>query len=313
MIVRAGENQNYPFKGRKVRGFSFIPRLTSTAPAVPQVIGDYNAKGCFVKLQLTRRNSKGAQQKHVIFTENLRTLAAETALRNSLEEFVLPSSTTKFDEKLVVQGLGVAEVAIRPMLVDLGTVIDLRNDDVLELTVNSGGNEYSSAIDTATSFLEVQIYEGEGEELAIPQIISDSVTTNESNNTYNPGDNTVSVCFINLDKTDKLTASQVLQSVNITSSRLSINDSWNEVQAKNAQRMASSEFNILGQSAVLMHGNIIQQAVKVDLQFISANVTGGNNYVVSRKMISSPEIFQQGMKNVAAVKAVNEQKLMGGN
>lgn len=314
MILRTNEKNSFDIKARKIRGINITAFMVANAVATPLQNQDFVPQNITLKLQLQRKKRNGQLSKTIIFSDNLKVLGMETAIGTGLMQFISPANGTGTPLILVPNGVAVIEEAIIPVKIDLGSVIDLRNDDTLSLTISSNGQEWGGNADASASFLEVNWFEGSGQEFATPIIQTDSVSSGESNNVYNVGDCVRRVVFINIRETDTQTANQIIDTVNVTTASFQTSDTWNELQSYNASQINGFDYLFNAQSAILMNTQQkLQNQVAVDIQFIATNISGGQNYIVSRKYISDKDLYTSAQVKAQNADANEVQKLITTN
>jgi len=76
-----------------------------------------------------------------------------------------------------------------------------------------------------------------------------------------------------------------------------------------------NDADYLGQSLVLLRNpnGMIAHRCKITLNFNSANVSGGKNYVVKRRWSSTPNLMQKAELAKVAMVEKNKARLVGGN
>jgi len=308
--IRFGETQIITARSRAVRGLTLRANLYSSAVNVAQRCDDFVADGITVKVFLKR---KGGSKR--VAQDNLRVLGMDSSMCTSLFKYLSPVNSSGAPIILLASAVAVKAQGIIPTIIDFGGTIQLENDDLLEATVTSTRSEYSSAIDTSVSFVEADFYETAGIEYATPVIDVDSVNPSESSCDYDGGDNLRSVTFINTDKVNALSASQVLNNIAIDSDIVSVNDVWSEAYTKTIASCQGSDSDFLGQSLILLRNpaEMLSHKCKITLNFNSSNVNGGKNYVVKRRWSSSPMLMQKATLKRDAMFQKNAQRLVGGN
>lgn len=308
--VRYGETQIISARARNVRGLTLRGNLYATAVATALRCDDFKAEGITVKVFLKR---KGGTKR--ICQDNLKVLGMDSSLCTSLFKYLSPMNAAGAVVVLLSQAGAVKEQGILPTIIDFGGTISLEADDLLECTVTSTRSEYSVAIDTSLSFIEVDFFETAGIEEATPVIDVESVNPNESSCDYDGGDNLRSVTFINTDKTSTLSASQVVNNIAIDSDIVGVNDVWSESYTKTQSYCQGNDDTFIGQSLVLLRNpnGMLSHQTKITLNFNSASVTGGKNYVVKRRWSSTPMLQQKSTLKRAAMAQKNSARLAGGN
>lgn len=260
--------------------------LTAAVTNTPIAAGSFDPSKIQVKVYLKR-----GRHQIQICNDNLKVLATDSALGNALIGFVAPGVNST-SIVTVAAAVGVDEQQMLPFKVDFGGVIDLQGGDELELTVTSQGNEYDATIDSTVSFVNFDFLDSCGVEKGIPVITCISVNTGDSNNTFDGGNGVTRIAFINLDKTDRLAASQVLQNVAISSDKLNLSLQYNSLQTYFAGISDGFDYADCGQSMVLYdakrRSKYLNQTT-VTASFTPANVNAGQCYMVVRSKKFLPD------------------------
>lgn len=309
--IKIRETINLDSKGKKVTGFTFRTWMQAALVNVALNNADFDASQIQVKCVLFR-GSGAAKKRHVIFNESLQPLVVESSMISGLSEFVQPNGGTEIIQN-VLQGVATKAVVIIPMQIDLESVIDLQEDDLLQLTVTSKGGEYSADVDTANSFISVDVVEGEGYEIALPQIDVLSVNPNEGTNNYDAGDSVKCIVFVNNDKSDNLASSQVIDNITLMSDKVNISATSDDLLDRNLGYMTRPQFESLGQSRIILmpkEGRLCNN-VTLEASFDSSNVNGGENFFVIRRFVGNAGRLETTKKRVTLEAIKDETKLHG--
>jgi len=275
MKILIGQQDYDSFRRKKVKGVNGFFKAVASAANVPIAQGDVDFTKAMIQVKLFRNG-----RQYEICNGPLLPLIQETAI--GVSAFAYNSPVYGQPIVLTAAGAGVNEIGIYPFNIDFGGIVDLRADDELVISFQSTGADATSAIDANSSYYVVNIWEGAGFELGLPTIKQQVVMTSESTRSY-PVDGKVNrVVFINCDKTTNDYIDQVIQNLNVNNEDLSINDTYEELLAKNATYMSDADFAMLGQSMILFRTEREVANSEVQIQFNSANVASGKNFLVWR-------------------------------
>ena len=293
MNVKVNETKTITATSRTVSGMTVRTVIYNTAVATTNKNNDFLPEK--VQIRITLNHAGKAIQ---IYNDNLRIIAMDSSLGSGLFQYLSPSNATGFPIVLLAQGGAVKEISLLPIVIDFGTVINLTGDDYLEAEIVSNGNEYSANVDTSLTAMQVDWIEANGVGNAIPIVDVQSVNPNEGSDDYDCGNGVSRVSFINTDKSGQLTANQVISTNQVSSDRFRASDNYLEAFTKSITGLSEDEISRIDQSLFLvrMAKGEVTHNCKVTLSFNSSNVNGGKNFVVKRRMLSSPSIFAQAEK-----------------
>lgn len=275
MKIEFGQ-QNYDvFKRKKVRGINGFVKVVHTAPNVPFVTGAVDLTKTFITIKLTRSGRTMS-----ICEGPFLPLVQETAI--GVASFAYNSPVYGLPVILTPAAVGVQEQGLFPFNIDFGRILDLREDDELVVNFQSTGADASAAVDLNLSYYVINICEGAGFEAGVPRIITQVIQPGESNRSYPVEGRVNRVVFINADMNSKNYSDQVVLSINVNNQDLSLNDTYEELLSKNSSYMSEDDFTYLGQSMILFKTDREVLNSEINIQFNSANVNGGKNFLVWR-------------------------------
>jgi len=271
-----GQTASIYCNSRTVKGISVRANVVSNAVNTPQINGNFDPS----KVQV-RVTAKRGGKEVTLYSGNLQTWAAASTIGKAGFSFANPSATGEIGITTLAAAVAAAEVRLYPLYLDFGSIVDGKLGEVT-CTLQSNGNEYSAA-NLSNSSITFDFEEGNGTEFFTPNIVVQSVSANESSREYALGSMVKRVVFVNYDKTDKLTASNVLTMANFSSDEYATNDNWNALQAKACLLMSEDDFNNIAQSVILINDreSIPATNAAINCQFETTNVNGGKNYIVS--------------------------------
>lgn len=229
-----------------------------------------------IKVTLERDN-----QRKTICDSDARILGMDSKLFDALFEYVMPAANQK-DITLLAHGAAAKNQIVIPFAVDFGTVINVKNSDILTLDINVQNGTFGTAVDGTVSYIQAKVIEGIGLEFVTPKIEVYPVKAAEANMKVYLGNNVVSVSYINTVETGQLDADLVLTDVKLDTDRLSFAKDYYELAAERADLteggVTNSEYR--GQSLQIHAGEV--DDAKLELTFNSANVDSNVNFIVVR-------------------------------
>lgn len=280
-VIKSGEIQSIQVGGKTVRGFSVGMYLRASAVNTALSTTDYNWRNVTVKSTLKRGNKE-----YVLVSTTLDVLQ-QVVCYNDSEYFISsysnqtkPAYSTLFTQVGVLTYPDVAVKGLYYIPVDFKfpSVINLTAGDVLNIEVNCNDGTFQGNADTALSYLLLSEIEAVGVEFGIPMLKTLSIQPNQENLTLDLGSNVDELYFINLDKTNPLTANQVIQSVTLASDKLKYTKQYIELLGMRSNSTNRNDPDRLGQTFRLSN-EIDLDGANVTIQFNTANVNTGMNYI----------------------------------
>ncbi|UAY54795.1 hypothetical protein [Arachidicoccus terrestris] len=288
MIVKVGESRQDIVRSGTYNSVNVNLYVVAAAVNTAFVDADVKKQNVSIKVVLKRSG-----QQHIIMQDNLLLLGTYNSLKKGYAEF----------NKGIVKAAAAAavkEVRLFPVTLNFGGHIRVSDGDelIVEVTPALTGL-FSANVDTALSYVEFQSNPSIGYEVGIFSTISEVVQQNTNKQSFSPGDNVVRMALLNFDKTSL--ASEVVTNLNISSDRLDVSMSFNQLlaaellQYDDKQRLDySTSTPALPQSFFLFDGlktGDELDTVKVDASFNSANVASSSNYLVSTKYVTNIEML----------------------
>lgn len=285
MNVRNLDIQNESVRGITTSGIMVKAVLVNSSGTSTSADVDFSKS--IIKVILNR----GGRQ-YVILQSNLKILGLASNLDGLLQYafagggFNIPSS------------LG----SMQSFIIPFGGHINLKGDDFIYVEVQNLAGLFTSTI-AATSFLDVRLIKSVGYEQFIPSITTMVIQANETTRNYDLGDNIIKACLLNYDKTDF--TNNVVSNLTFSSDRLNENYTFMDLVTFKLSRYKTQllgdtnpdlSSRINGDQCFTLidfastHGGIFQQ-VQFDINFNSAQVTAGNNYIVYWSYYTTPEIL----------------------
>lgn len=282
------ETRSISVKNRTISGVNgYATMVHGTANTALQQ-GYFDMSKVQVKVTLKRGG-----REFTLAMDNLKVLAFESGFFSSQFESFAPSNTASTPLVLLAPAVGVFSMGIVPWVIEFGGPINVSGNDELLIEMQTTGI-WNSALNTTTSSFSFGDVETIGVEKYTPYIKSKSISPGDSTAIVDAGSNIMGVAFINFDKTTILSADACINSVQLNSDRVSMSLAYNELLTRRAD-----QFNTAAAAALRSQSFYIAQAeemdrVRVDLNLTSANITNGNNYIVTRNFYSDKRLFELG-------------------
>ena len=192
------------------------------------------------------------------------------------------NAATPHGDVLVAKGGSVKGSTVHTLQLNFSGIINLRGSDRLEVEMqwSQQASTATAASLDATSYLTIDFIPGIGLEYFTPTIKTYAVQDGQNEWTRGLGNNLQALHFINADKTNTLTANQVVEVCQFKSDKLSYSKNYQQLLA---ERNGQSEKNLERfQSFALYAGNNELDKAALELRLNDGNVTAGNNYIVVR-------------------------------
>ncbi|MFT3945946.1 MAG: hypothetical protein QM763_03140 [Agriterribacter sp.] len=293
MVVKQGESKQEVLRSGTYRSITVIPYLVAAANNDRLTASDLDASQVNVKVILKRNKAT-----YLIMNDNLKLLAFANTLKKGFQEFY-----NGLD--IVFPAASVKHVSIRPVTLDFGTNIRLNAGDelVAEVKVATTGAFFTD-VNATDSYAEFYFNPSVGYEAGVPEVVCEVVQANATKQSFSLGSGVTDVSFINFDKDDLV--SQVITTLQLSSDKLDLGLSFNQLQARRTQllgeqanvRYGSSlpvtvanqaifrALDFFPQSMPIVCGEELDTA-KLDISFNGANVVASQNYVVYRRVSTS--------------------------
>lgn len=248
-------------------------------------------------LTLESIQCKGKLTRHgkefTLFSMSLRELLFISNWRKDLfRQFSVSQYSTA--QILVAKGVATKQSINVPYYIDFGGFINLKNDDKFEFIMDIPNGSYNLNINTTTSQLQVDFEYGIGIEVATPYYTTSQIIAASENWPYDLKPKTDFVLFANYDKTDYLTASQVVSSLDFKSDVKSYSRQINQMsldQQLGGYRPTTPNYEAY-QSLEIYDGPCIQSG-RVNLTLNSGNVVASKNVIISRYFYSDEYLINR--------------------
>jgi hypothetical protein len=315
MLAKAGESKQETYRQGTFGSITIIPYLVAAAANDKIVASDLDTSGINVKVILKR--DRGT---NVIMNDSLKLLGTFDTLLGNYHEF-----TSGLD--FVYPADGVKNILIRPVTLSFGTSLRVNPGDelIIEVKVSKPG-AFGAAISEADSYVEFYANSSVGYEAGIPEVVCEVVQSNATKQSFSLGDSVRDIAVLNFDKDDL--SSQVINTLQLSSDRLGLGLSFNQLQAMRILKYGNAPayrygtalpvtianqaifraLDFLPQSFVVACADDLD-AVKLDISFNGANVSASNNYVVCRRIRSSKEIVRSSLSRAQKHTKENYDKL----
>jgi hypothetical protein len=281
-ILRQGESLNFEVKNKTVQRLVIKVVARHTTNNIAIVAADVNLDAVLAKIHLNRGG-----QLHTLVADKIKPLVIESAYRRASFQHVKPLNPTY--TQLIVQGAAIKNLVMQTLYIDLGTPINLRGDDKLQVQLDSMNNLFSNNIDVTGSFIEADMEEAVGYETFTPIIQTKTVQAGESRIQLDLGDNVQEVMWVNTDKTTQTEGDKVIEQFSIATDRWSKTDNYRELIASRAEDFRFlTESDERAQTFSLLKGEDFDN-VRLDVTLNPANVAAGKNIIVVRSFMTSAD------------------------
>lgn len=207
MTIKIGENKSLTLNNMTTDGILFNIYLKATTVNVAILPADFVAQEVSLKVELKRAGGNMN-----IISDNMQIVGMYSALQYGIDAWVNGNILT-------AAAAAVKEDRIISVFVPFGGPINLKGTDELAIQVLAGRACFSAAIDGAISYIEFNAHPAVGYEFGTPQLISQVVQANITQERYSIGDFVTKLVFLNFDQTT--IATPVINNVMISS------DKWN--------------------------------------------------------------------------------------
>jgi len=297
ITLNSGQNDAKTYSGKKYGAIVMTALVSANVVNVGIVEHDFLPQNLTIEASLLR-NGKN----HQICAGNGDSLLPASNFETGGFDFFQPGFATNTGYQILASAGGVVkEQGIVTVVIPFGSVLDLTKGGQISLKANAATGIFSSAIDTTISNVTLDLVEIEGQEIGLPQILTQVVSPNEVNPQFTPGNGVKSVYFINRDKAGITTANQVISQATTDASGRS--SSWNYQQLiamRGNQFQSIDEGTKRAQSFCLLPYNPTKLYFGVSCRptLVSANVTSSKNYFVAWRISPSSESLAIGQNEL---------------
>jgi len=241
-ITYNNQTNTEKFRGSKYGGV--LLSLYTVESGVNTDLGDdaLNLLNCTLKAEL-HREVGGKMHIHTLFNGNLAPLAFASAYPTAQYGYFNPANTTNQGFTILeLKGAAIKEKGTKNVFIPFGGIVDTTgaNGGKIVLTILNGAL-FTTAADTALSYIQSDLLEEEGIETYLPAITVESIEANQVSPTFAPSGLVRRATFVNLDKLTSLVADQVISQMTISHSGSSRNVNYNELI-----NLRSAQFESLG-------------------------------------------------------------------
>lgn len=291
MVVKPNETKSESIQNSHIQGFSLkaVARLVSgqTGNAI------FDLSKTILKVILHRDG-----QQHTICNDSLLPLVIESLYFNGGFAYTQGRGANDF---IALNGATSNKLKMLPLAIDFGTVLNIKGDDRLdvELIVNQEtflhpDTKNTENVDFGQCYIQMDKTEGIGLEYRTPSIMTKSISPGESRYPLSLGDNVERITFINTlkDGAYKIQESP-LETVQLSSDKLSFSDNLKELLAKRAMMFQAPELANARNHSFSLHMGTELDSAQLDLGFNPQYVAGGENYIVYRTFKTSAKLISQ--------------------
>ena len=268
MTLRNNDTQSLKLRNKTVQRFAFVLNLIGNGTLANVLLEYINVKA------VLRRGGK----EYVLFNENLQLLAQESMFFQG------------YDHALQKTAISIsATQKMLPLMVDLGSPVNLKGMDELTMEVTSKTGWYAD-FDASQSSLEVEDREAIGIEAYIPFIKTFSISATHSRVKESLGDNVTSITLLNTEPArTNSDADCVFQGMIITSDKYSASDNRGRLLSRRASQFTNSSDAILRKESFRYIPNLELHDVEITLELNGGNVAATKNYIVYRSYVVTQE------------------------
>jgi hypothetical protein len=278
MTLRNNDTQNMKLSRKTVQRFAFILNLVGAGDVATVALDLIN-----VKCILTRSGSE-----YVLFHENLQLLSMEANFFGGFTHAFKKDSLVISDTARII-----------PLMLDLGSPVNLSADDELNIEVTTKSGWYGT-FDAGQSSVDVEYREAIGIEIAIPFIKTKAIQATNSRVVESLGDNVTSIMLLNVEANrSNSEADKVWESLILISDKWSVSDNRGRLLARRA-----TQFETVGAAASRGENfryvpNAELDALQITIELRGTNVVATKNYIVYRTFLPTAvtSIRSQRMKN----------------
>lgn len=214
MIIKLGENKSQIVNNETVNGIMVDVYLLHGTANTAFLSSAFVPSEVQVKVELKR--TKGNL---TVIQDNLQFLGMFSSKDYGNKEWTVGTVLT-------YPSGGVKSSKVYSLWIPFGGPINLKGSDELVISMIAGRSIFSSAVDSAISYVDFNYSTCIGYEVATPFIRSQVVQANISNEKYSLGDNVIKIMMCNYDKDVVDEASQVVSNLSILSDKLSATYNW---------------------------------------------------------------------------------------
>lgn len=280
--IYSGRTERQSFKNVSIKGLSLPIYIKHASTNTAFASGMWDPTLATIQINLLRNGVKTP-----IANDTLSNLIALTGYSKPVFEYLKDTSK---NIQTVAAAVGVKAEGYMPLIMDFGSVINLKGSDelIVDITINSGFFSATLADTTGTvNYMQLDYIPGVGLEYFTPVFRQEVIQTNQTNPSFDLGDNVTRIVLYNVDKTDTLTASQVATQVNISSNKLSSNDTVQELYTKKRDLFVNDADAAIRKQSYMLHDGSDLDNVRIDLTLTGANVNASKNFVLYRSFFTS--------------------------
>jgi len=307
MIVKLGENKTQIVNNETVDGVMVDVYLYAAAVNTAFVAADFDPNEVQIKVQLKR--SKGDLQ---VIGDNLKLLGIFSAKDYGAPAWMLGNVLT-------YPAVATKSSKLYSLFIPFGGPINLKGSDELVISFIVGRSVWSTAVDSAISYIDFNYSTCIGYEVGTPFIRSQVVQANITNEKYSLGDVVQKISFINYDKDVIDEGSQVIASLSLQSDKLRGTWNWFQLFSRNLNYFTNAVIQLrYGNTQPVTAGNEALpyvpkypqsftifankkstktlNNVQLNVSYNTANVNASQNFIVWIGAIQDAEIVSKALE-----------------
>lgn len=292
-LVRFGNTDILSIGGKKtILGFLANFRI-QTPNNTPYVAADLDLT--IIQVKATLRTAKG--ESIVLFNDRIDLVAIDSAMRLN-QQFKFLTARIKAGVQFQASGVGTPEILSIPLILYTG-LINIQRGDTVDLQIQVPTNAGTTSVDAANSSVVLSEIYGTGLMLGYEIYESKAMQLNQTNWAQSYGDGIMSLSYINLDTNFAGTfATAVVDTLGLTAK-----NQYRNYQSQELYVMYDDpQPNSPGGNVFYSERNcfpIIRNSpkelpfenVELNLNLQGAAITANNNYVVSRKLVTTDDVI----------------------
>jgi hypothetical protein len=253
-----------------------------------------------VKVMLKR----GGQQWLEIMQGNLQVLSQFSNYMRALYRHANPTATVQ-SLTLVAHAGGISGEYLVSYRLDFGGMINLYGEDELSCEINPIA-PFGADINLNASYLGCEFRDDVGVGAFIPVTRVIQVEGTNAKFDESLGDNVSEIAFLNFDKTGVLTANRVIDSISLTSDKISFTKIYNQLIAERVAMFEDEDTAANRNQSFMLFttgklnptsGEIAElDNVRLLIDLVTANNNTGKNWVVYRQVLIDPTTFNNAME-----------------
>jgi hypothetical protein len=265
MTLRNNDTQALRLRNKTVQRIAFIVNLISGAAA--GTLASILLENVNVKIVLRRKGKE-----YTIANDGLHLLSLESMYYQGFQHVLDKSPVSLSDNYKML-----------PLMIDLGTPLNLKEDDELSVEVNTKPG-WMGDFDPSSSSIEVEDREAIGVEVAIPYIKTRPISATHNKATESLGKNVTSIMLANTESDrDNSDAKKVFESLMINSDKYNATDNRGRLLSRRATQFANVSDALARKENFRYVPAVELDDVEVIVELNAAQVAPSKNFIIFRQ------------------------------